>query len=471
MSLRRTLAHLSKQGIQRTAILEPLSTLEAANVAIEEAYNDDNPRNALHKLHGISYFICRNRPSMATLLNYQLVVRKLHKQRTFAPQDIFPLTLAPFLQKFGDANYLQKSEIALETIDFINSLEGEEMHEELREKVLRQFRHSFVGVIQQAVMASDDTKHQDGPSLKTALLKEYYRLYGSLPVEDYHSILQTSLDAGDYVSLKQLATGDLSTQMVDGQLMPYTVSDTSRRMAVELLARYRDVHGIAKLWTNRSFTSYEVSIVADCCSTIEEKLEIMEVAMEKNEDLQLQVGDFDHIVDDIILSLNQTSRTRRKLQNDATDERSRKLNIHRVDISKFAERYITSDFLGYSSQVQMVFFNAFLKALTSVTNSTGVIHGLTLIPLRLVNTDLKETVMHSCARGHGSPLCATVIYNHIDHPSAQAEKWFNRATTIVHGRYSEAKTSRSDLYDKNDAATLNRYFSSSLNAEDTPGER
>jgi hypothetical protein len=457
------------------------SSDESIRHQIHELYRTEDINLIQSKLPEIAQAVTSTRLGIANLIDYQLLISRLEGSWDFAQK--YQFKYHPLLSSLGSNAYLQKSFLALEVVSMLqqatNAFEREE-----RDKIYRMFRQPLIDTIIFSIRRSDDTKCEDGTLLRLQLLQIYKEYYGSLPPEDYHSIFYEALLFADANVLRELVIGELSLQLVNGVQESYEISEESKRLAVELFASYADTTGVAKLWTNRPFNSYEMGLVSECSYSTSSMLDIVQQAA-KNMTLKLHTKDFDHLVGKIKSDLLWTALQRRRLEKDPPDTRRRKLNLQRVDISGFAAKHITSLFPLMKDEVQKLFINVFLKALTGLTNTTGVIHGYTLTPLSKTNTETLEILLHSCARGSGSPLPAIEIQRFIetrdDLGSERTMKWFLKATRDIKWigedgestEYDKSKLNshepmKTDKYGEEDAATLARFFRSSTSKSSTP---
>ncbi|ODV76474.1 uncharacterized protein CYBJADRAFT_165752 [Cyberlindnera jadinii NRRL Y-1542] len=454
-----------------------LSSIKSLSKELYRLNALQDPRRVEDELPRISKnIITSKRIDQLTLLNYQTLVSKVSRKRNWSLLQKYEWELAPLLNNLGQNGYLQKSGYVLEVVSILEHITND-CDTESRSKILKTFRQPLLDTICFSIRLQDDTRCHDGELLRLWLLQVFSAYYGSLPPEDYHTIFYSAVLAGDAVTLKELVTGELSVNIVAGERQNFDISEEAAKRSVEIFAQRADISSIAKIWNNRPFTSYEVGLVTECASSIKDKLAVMDIAVHDN-DLQLVPEDFDHLVDSISADLHTNALNRRNLTPDSSDSRKRKLNLQRVDITRFAETHFDDQFAKKDQRVKRVFVDSFLKALTSLSNTTGVVHGFTLIPGDVINIDIFNTLLHSCARGAGSPLTAMAIKKYMESVSMESElstKWFYQATKAIEwidtdgkpvdytpGITNKHNPYKGNKYDKADAATLTRFFNNHL---------
>ncbi|KAH3672124.1 hypothetical protein WICMUC_004439 [Wickerhamomyces mucosus] len=344
------------------------------------------------ELEELSFLLLSSKVDFRSIINYKLLVKDLETKGYFEDKPIWFVYLTRFkilISTCKQETYLMRVSNFFSLTKIINNPQDEEGFDALKKLMLP----DLIDTIQQAIQVDD--QEYVGP-----LLSFCFKNFGRLSSENYNTLFHAALINSNEQALHQLWR-EVSPNLLN----------TENGLVLQASAKNGEYELLARLLKPDEITeSYNISLIVQSFARSLSTKDVFSLLVNLSPlSIQFNSKDFDFIVEKIeseliSLSLERKQRIPDKQQ---LEKKPRKIFIQRIDIfSFFQNNYAQIE----NDDLKIFFMNLFLKALSNITNTTGVLYGYTLNKEKLDNFETFEILFHCCSKGNDSSLRAFDLF-------------------------------------------------------------
>lgn len=301
------------------------------------------------------------------MLNYNIMIAKLHEVNYFEelhPRTIYKIVYSPFIRSLKKEQYILKTKHLHNGMEFINNYKHEDFHQDL----LKLIKPDIIDSLKISIELDDTSIINE----LCEFIKQHYK--NSLTMNDFHDLKKCSIETGNNEILALLCDG--ITFKYDNKLGKPKLSNQDNKLISMVFLNNDDYENFHKHFTlDKDCPLFERTVLLESFIDRLSLYDFLKLIGEvTKEDEVLVLKDFHKLVPKIIEMLKNEKFTL------VTVERS------------IPQHFLESEELP--SNVKTLYMNAFLKALSTKTNITGVVHAYCQFPLELVNNETFQLLFH-----------------------------------------------------------------------------